>query len=58
MDSGQHSVDWVNRVQTKTSSRAKHKPHCDEEMPKTTGMKQDPAANHRASCAQARTARR
>ena len=28
------------------------------EMPKITGMKQDPAANHRASCGQARVARR
>ena len=38
--------------------KGRHKPHCDEEMPKITRMKQDPAANHRTSCGQARVARR
>ena len=51
-------MDLAKRLQTKSSSRARHKPHCDAEMPKITGMKQDPAANHRASCGQARSARR
>ena len=51
-------TDLLNRLQTKASSKARHKPYCEEEMLKTTGMNQDPAANHRASCAQARPARR
>ena len=46
------------RLQTKASSRARHKPYCDAEMPKIAGMKLDPAANHRASCGQARVGRR
>ena len=52
------TIDMAKRLQTKVLSRARHKPHCDAEMPKITGMKQDPAANHRASCGQARAASR
>ena len=50
-------IDLAKRLQTKASSRARQ-PHCDAEMPKITGMKEDPAANHRASCGQARAASR
>ena len=40
-------TDLAIKFQTKSSSRARHKPHCAAEMPKIRGMKQDPAANHR-----------
>ena len=48
-------IDLVKRLQTEASSRARHKPHCDEEMSKITGMKQDPVANRRASFVQPST---
>ena len=45
------------KVADESFVKARCKPHCGAEMPKITGMKQDPAANHRASCGQARVAR-
>ena len=51
-------VKRIEQVGRKKGIQARHKPHCGAEMPKITGMRQDPAANHRASCGQVRLERR